>query len=105
MTASASSETSFNIISIGRPVLDGCRYSIPFSVPEKLKPFFRSDEFWFECPDAGDVPESIAVYPPLQTYCLSPGYLTVSFASTRLTRRSMKPCQILSTVTTTWPAT
>lgn len=63
MTAPVSSDTSFNIISIGRPVLDGCRYSIPFSVPEKLNSFFRSDEFWFECPDAGEVPESIAVIP------------------------------------------
>mgnify|MGYP004569145707 FL=1 len=50
-------------IDIGRPVLKGVRYIVPFSVPEGLKPFFRSEEFWFECPDAGEVPESIAVVP------------------------------------------
>lgn len=50
-------------IEVGAPILKGGRYSIPFSVPDKLRSFFRSDAFWFECPDAGEVPESIAVVP------------------------------------------
>lgn len=52
-----------NKIILGSPVLENGRYTVPFAVPDKLKPFFRSEEFWFECPDAGEVPESIAVVP------------------------------------------
>lgn len=52
-----------NNIVLGSPVLENGRYTVPFAVPDKLKPFFRSEEFWFECPDAGEVPESIAVVP------------------------------------------
>ena len=50
-------------IDVGKPVLKGGRYVVPFSVPNELSPFFRGDEFWFECPDAGEVPGSIAVVP------------------------------------------
>lgn len=63
MTSSASCSSNPNSIVVGTPALKGGRYVIPFSVPGELKPFFRSDEFWFECPDAGKVPESIAVVP------------------------------------------
>ena len=52
-----------NKILLSAPVLHNGRYTVQFTVPDRLKPFFRSDEFWFECPDAGEVPESIAVVP------------------------------------------
>lgn len=50
-------------IVIGNPIYKNERYEIPFTVPEALQPFFRSSSFWLECPDAGEVPESIAVVP------------------------------------------
>lgn len=52
-----------SIITISRPVMkDGCCI-IPFILPDKLKSYFRISSFQFECPDASEVPESIAVVP------------------------------------------
>lgn len=50
-------------IIIGKPVFSNGRYTIPFEVPSELASCFKVDSFWFESPDAGVVPDSIAVVP------------------------------------------
>lgn len=51
------------MIYVGRPICENGRYIIPFKLPQKLYPYFREHSFWFECPDAGEVPGSIAAVP------------------------------------------
>lgn len=54
---------SERVISIGKPVYNNDRCEVAFELPPDLRPFFRTTSFWFECPDAGEVPESIAIIP------------------------------------------
>lgn len=51
------------MIYVGRPICENGRYIIPFKLPQELYPYFREHSFWFECPDAGEVPGSIAAVP------------------------------------------
>lgn len=52
-----------SLISIGHPNYKDGRYEINFSVPNCMRKFFRTTSFWFECPDAGKVPDSIVAIP------------------------------------------
>lgn len=51
------------VISIGKPIYNNGKYEVTFELPPELRSFFRESCFWFECPDAGEVPESIAAIP------------------------------------------
>lgn len=54
---------SGSYIVVGHPVFKGDRYEIPFTVPKRLQKYFKEGVFWFECPDAGKIPDSLAVVP------------------------------------------
>lgn len=50
-------------IRVGAPKYNGKRYEISFTVPVALRSYFKTESFWFECPDAGRVSDSIALVP------------------------------------------
>lgn len=50
-------------INIGIPVHKNGRYEVPFSVPNELRQYFKTQSFWYECPDASNVPDPIAIVP------------------------------------------
>lgn len=59
----ASVDNDPNRIIIGLPIRKGCRYEIPFEIPNSLQRYFADTSFWFECSDSIDIPDSIAIIP------------------------------------------
>lgn len=50
-------------INVKMPVRKGNRYEVAFVVPSALNSYFKVKSFWIECPDAGEVPDSIVLVP------------------------------------------
>ena len=55
-------------IRVDAPISNGKRYEFPFSVPDALRSCFKSESFWFECPDAGRVSGGIALAPAVANF-------------------------------------